>query len=151
VAQAQSAFGRPSARAGVRVLGLEGLGRFRAAELPLLGGVRGQMYCVQQVEGTQVRQWAVLVHPAAAEPVVATRLNARREGGTAYGRWQPHDVLPEINGGFASVPAGGLSPKQELWWRRSAARHGLDPRARVTRRSFAALPVLADLGLRLEH
>jgi hypothetical protein len=150
VAQAQSAFGRPSARAGVRVLGLEGLGRFRAVELPLLGGVRGQLYCVQHVEGTQVRQWAVLVHPAAAEPVVATRLNARGEGGTAYGRWRPHDGLPEINGGFASVPAGGLTPKQELWWRRSAARHGLDPCARVNRRSFAALPVLADLRLRLE-
>jgi len=48
------------------------------------------------------------------------------------------------------VQAGGLTARQELWWRRAAARHGLDPDARVNRRNFAALPVLADLGLRLE-
>jgi hypothetical protein len=107
------------------------------------------MYCVQQVDGTQVRQWAVLVHPAAPDPLVATRLNGRRQEGTDYGRWQPHDGLPEFTDGFASVQAGELTPRQEQWWRSAAARHGLNPHARVNRRSFAALPVLADLGLRL--
>ncbi|MHB1424975.1 MAG: DEAD/DEAH box helicase [Gemmataceae bacterium] len=150
LAQAQTAFGKPSSRAGVRVLGLEKLGRFKAVDLPLLGGVKGQMYCVQQVEQYQVRQWAILVHPAGSDPIVATRINGRAEDGSRYGRWQQQDRLPEIRDGFASVPAGSLSPKQERWWFSEAARYGLDPGAPVNRRSFAALPVLADLGLRLE-
>lgn len=150
LARAQTAFGRPTNRGGVRVVGLEGLGRFQGAELPLLGGVTGQLFCVQNVEGNQVRQWAILVHPVVQEPLVATRLNQRREEGTGYGRWQLHEGLPEIAQGFASVQAGELTPKQRRWWRQSAARHGLHPDAAINRRSFAALPVLADLGLRLE-
>src|SRR5262249_62223284 len=121
--QAREGFGRPPARGGVRVLGLENLGRFKAVELPLLGGVMGQLYCLQQVEGSQVRQWAILVHPAALDPIVATRLNGRREEGTAYGRWQPYEGLPEIADGFPSVQAGGLTPKQSLSWRPSPAPH----------------------------
>src|SRR5262249_15817641 len=127
LAEAQAAFGRPTQRAGVRVVGLEGLGRFRAVELPLLGGVRGQLYCVQHLEGHRVRQGAILVHPAAPEPIVATRLNTRQAGGAAYARWAWHDGLPEIRDGFASVAAGNLSPKQARWWREAAARYGLDP------------------------
>src|SRR5262249_18028437 len=94
LSQAQSAFGKPTARSGMRVLGLEKLGRFKAVELPLLGGVKGQLFCLQQVEGSQVRQWAILVHPAALDPIVATRVNVRRAEGTDYGRWQPHERPP---------------------------------------------------------
>jgi hypothetical protein len=149
LAQAQAAFGKPTSRSAVRVLGFEKLGRFQAVDLPLRGGIQGLMYCLQQVEGSQVRQWAILVHPAGLDPIVATRLNGRCDGPNQYGSWQLHEGLPEITDGFASIKAGELTTKQALWWRRSAARHGLDPDATINRRSFVALPVLADLGLQL--
>jgi hypothetical protein len=149
IRQAQQAFSTPSKRSGARALGLEAVGRFKATELPLVDGSTGQLYCIQVVEGTQVRQYAVLVHPAAAEPLCATRINQRVSTGTRWGRWEQCPV-PTITNGFASVTAGQPSEKQLAWWTRSAKRYGLDSTATVTRRQFAALPVLADLGLKLE-
>jgi hypothetical protein len=149
IAEAQNAFGSASRRTTVRVLGLEGLGRFKATEVPLLGGTRGSMYTVQHIVGHEVHQLVALCHPCAREPLYATRINVRIDDGTIYGRWQRLDRLPEINGAW-SVRDGVLSPRQALWWQRDAARYGLNPRARVGRRAFTALPVLADLGLNME-
>jgi hypothetical protein len=145
LAQSQKAFGTVSRRAGARVLGLEALGRLKATELPLADGSRGLMWCFAGTEGpSAVRQYAVLLHPASAEPVAASRLNAAG----AYGRWGPAD-LPDMEGGWASVAASALTDRQRSWWRRAAARHGLDPGYEPDRRQFAALPVLCDLNLRL--
>jgi superfamily II DNA or RNA helicase len=149
IAEAQNAFGTASKRTTVRVLGLEGLGRFKATEVPLLGGARGSMYTVQHVVGHEVHQLVALCHPCSAEPLYATRTNVRNGDGTIYGRWQRLDNLPEITGAW-SVSDGVLSEKQALWWQRAAAGYGLDPRARVGRRAFTALPVLSDLGLKME-
>jgi hypothetical protein len=142
--QAQKAFGNVSKRIGARVLGLEALGRLKAAELPLADSSRGLMWCFAAAEGLGVRQYAVLLHPASSEPVVATRVNG--DGG--YGRWEPCD-LPELEGGWASVSPAVLTEKQRNWWQRAAARYGLDPHYEPDRRQFAALPVLANLNLRL--
>jgi hypothetical protein len=145
LARAQRAFGSISKRAGARVLGLEALGRLKATELPLADGSRGLMWCFARTEGVAaVRQYAVLLHPASGEPVVASRVNA--DG--VYGKWEA-DELPEVDGGWASVPASAVTEKQLAWWRRAAARHGLDPAYEPDRRQFAALPVLSNLNLRL--
>jgi hypothetical protein len=145
LAQAQKASGRVSKRVGARVLGLEALGRLRATELPLADGSRGLMWSFARTEGqATVQQYVVLLHPASSEPVVASRVNA--DG--VYGKWEP-DALPEMDGGWASLPASALSEKQRAWWQRAAARHGLDPDFEPDRRQFAALPVLCNLNLRL--
>lgn len=145
LARAQKAFGRVSKRVGARVLGLEALGRLKATELPLADGSRGLMWCFARTEGqSAVRQYAVLLHPGSGEPVVASRVNA---DGT-YGKWEGCD-LPDLEGGWASVPASAVTEKQLGWWRRAALRHGLDPDYEPDRRQFAALPVLANLNLRL--
>ena len=150
IAEAQATFSRPSKRAGIRVVGLEGLGRFRATELPLLGGLTGVMYAFSALRDNQVIEYAVLMHPARMTPIVATRRNQRRDDGTrAYGRWVRLPELPAITDGFASLPPGELSDKQRDWWRSDAARRGLNPTAKVNRRNFAALPVLADLYTRI--
>ena len=145
VREHQQAFGLGK-RAGVRVVGLEGLGRFAGAELPLADGSTGLMYCVSAVEGANVTEYACLVSPGDPEPIWATKRNVRHEEGTAYGRWIACEA-PEGLQGFSSVPPKQMSDKQKAWWKRSASRHGLDGDAVPTRKSFAALPVLSDLRL----
>jgi hypothetical protein len=116
VHEAQAAFPRPSKRAGIRVVGLEGLGRFRATELPLLGGLAGVMYAFSALQGNQVTEYTVLLHPARMTPIVAMRRNQRRDDGTpAYGRWVRLPELPAITDGFASLPPGKLTEKQQRW------------------------------------
>jgi len=145
LAQAQRAFGTISKRVGARVLGLEALGKLKATELPLTEGSRGLMWCFTRTEGpSAVQQFAVLLHPASSEPIVASRVNA--DG--VYGKWEVGE-LPEMDGGWASVPASKLTEKQLAWWQRAAGRHGLDANYEPDRRQFAALPVLSNLNLRL--
>jgi superfamily II DNA or RNA helicase len=150
VAEAQAAFATPGRRAGIRVVGLEGLGRFRAAELPLAGGLTGIMFAFSSLVGNQAVEYAVLLHPARMAPIVATRRNGKKPDGTrAYGRWEALPGLPVVTEGFASLAATEPTDKQKAWWRRDAARRGLAPDAPVNRRNFAALPVLTDLRTRL--
>jgi superfamily II DNA or RNA helicase len=149
IAAAQQAFPNPSRRAGARAVGVENLGRFTAAELPLADGTTGLMYQLTSVEGMMKKEYAVLLHPAHSRPIYATRENDRSEAGnTKYGKWRAVDKLPDMRG-FSSAPAKTLSEKQAAWWARSAATRGLDPNAAVNRRNFAALPILLDLGVRL--
>lgn len=146
IKEAQSAFNGPGKRAGVRAIGLEGLGRFKAAELPLADGTTGLMYQLSTLDGNRVTQFAAMVRPNNATPLWAKRENLRDNGQTvAYGRWEVCDTPPTDVAGFASCPPAPLSDKQKAWWARSAAAFGLDPNAEVTRKNFAALPILADL------
>lgn len=149
IRDAQSAFPTPSTRSGSRVIGLESVGRFKQTELPLADGSKGFLYCVSTVDGHHVRQYAVLVHPASATPIVATRLNRRTGDGTTYDRWTPCDLPTDLTG-FASVSAGRVSEKQLSWWKKAARRHGLDPDVVPSNRVFQSLPVLSDLKGRLQ-
>jgi superfamily II DNA or RNA helicase len=150
VATAQQAFERPSARAGMRAVGVEGMGRFAAAQLPLADGTTGTMYNLTAVEGFRRTEYAVLLHPCSSQPLYATRENTKTaEGNVAWGKWQLAEKLPDLRG-FQSAPPKTLSDKQRAWHARSAARYGLDPNGDINRRNFAALPILADLGLSLK-
>ncbi len=150
VAEATKAFGGPGSRYAQRVLGLEALGRLRASDLPLADGTLGLCYQMSSVEGITVTEYTCLVHPAKAAPLWAKRTRYRATEGTEarYGRWARCNA-PEGLEGFASIPASPPSPKQQAWWDKAAKRHGLDPTAKVTRKNFAALPVLSDLRTKL--
>ncbi|AMV28827.1 Type III restriction enzyme, res subunit [Gemmata sp. SH-PL17] len=150
VAASQAAFGNPSRRAGVRVVGAENLGRFSAAELPFADGTVGVMYNLTAVEGFQKKEYAILMHPCSSQPLYAARENERStEGQTvSWGRWRAVDKLPDLRG-FASASAKSLSDKQRQWWQRAAQSKGLSATADVNRKNFVALPILTDLGLKL--
>ncbi len=145
VIQAQKAFVTTSKRIATRVLGLESLGRLKPTDLPLRDGSYAHMYAITAMQGHSAREYAVFVHPARANPVWATRENVKLADGTkSYGRWSvcapPTDVA-----GFASIPASTLSDAQANWWKRAAAKFGLDPHAEVNRKAFQALPILRDI------
>lgn len=149
VAKGIADFGSPGKRAATRAIGLEAVGRFKAAEVPYADGTVGQIYAVSEVVGSTVTQYTILVHPCVPYPIVARRVNLRQADNTAYGRWQRVDQIPEISG-FASVNPSPLSEKMEAWWKRSAKNFGLNPDAKINRKSFVALPVLADLKTRFK-
>lgn len=145
--ESQEAFGGGSIREGCRVVGLEGLGRFKPNVIRLESGLESVMYQLEtrDVETGGLRQYCCITHPASEQPLWATRLN--RAGN--YGRWQRCEPPVAVKG-FASGKATQLSDKQRAWWERDAARYGLDPNPEnVTRRTFAALPVLTDVGARI--
>jgi hypothetical protein len=149
VAGSEEAFGGVGRRGGMRVLGLEAIGRFKAAELPLANGTTGLCYLLATVEGTKQIEYAALCHPLAQEPIWAKRTNFRNLDGTSsWGKWRgclaPEDVI-----GFASKRPSRLTERQTAWWQRSAQRYGLNPDAPVTAKNFTALPILTDLGLQL--
>jgi hypothetical protein len=148
LAEAQQAFPEPAKRLGMRVVGLEGLGRFKAVELPLASGVVASCYALSTVEGAVVTQYFAIVHPGREEPIWARKTNLRDGEDTKYGRWARCEAPTDVRG-FASVTPSELSDKQAAWWKRAARHFGLDPDAKVTRKSFQALPVLADLKVRL--
>lgn len=149
IKDAQAAFGGPGKRAGSRVIGLEAIGRLKAVELPLADGLTGLCYSMSAVEGRRVTEYFVAIRPDRAEPLWARRENVRSAvGATAYGRWTACTPPNNVRG-YNSLPPRPVSEKQAAWWKRSAAWHGLDPEAEVTRKVFPALPVLTDLRVKL--
>jgi hypothetical protein len=148
IVNAETAF-PPSVRSGLRVVGFEGLGRFKADRVPLADGTSGVMYAISAVEGDTVRQYVVIASPRFPDVLTATRENLRNDDGTAYGRWRRCDEMPPIETGFASVGRGAVTDKMAAWWARDARRFGLNPDVTPTRRTFNALPVLADLRVSL--
>jgi hypothetical protein len=150
IRQAEKAFGGPGKRIGLRAVGLECLGRFKGAELPLAGDITGSMFLLSCPDGQTTRQYACLLHPSRADPIWATRSNERTEDPMkpAYGRWHQCDPPADLSG-FASVPPSQCTDKMRAWWARDAAKRGLDPEAEVTRKNFAVLPILTDLRMKL--
>lgn len=145
VADAQEFFGLGTRSAG-RAFGLEGLGRFKANPLPLANGLQGEVYLLEQSNAGEVTQYACICHPVHESPLWAVRINAAG----VYGRWAVTES-PEGFKGFTSADGREPSDKQKAWWTKAARRYGLDPEAKLNRRSFAALPILADLGVILEN
>lgn len=145
VADAQALFGLGT-RSGQRAFGLEGLGRFKVNPLPLANGTVGELYMLENSDGAgSITQYACILHPLHASPLWATRTNV---DGT-YARWTQCDA-PEGFVGFASGNGSAITEKQKAWWKKAARRRGLNPEVEPNRRTFAALPVLCDLGLSLE-
>lgn len=149
IALAQQVFGKPSKRTGMRVVGLEGIGRFQGTELPLIGGLTGTMYALTQIDGYTRRDYVILCHPCSSEPIVAYRESTVNEQQQRdWGKFRRVEKIPDLSG-YASASSKSLSEKQKAWWGRDAARFGLDCQANVTRKNFQALPVLKDIGVAL--
>lgn len=148
VLEAQAAFPQ-SERPGItRVLGLEAIGRFKPVTVKLTSGLSAHVYAISVPVGPLVVEYCVLVHPG-REAMWAAKVNGRNDDGTrSWGSWRKCEPPSDVTG-FSSVAPKALSEKQEKWWKRSAARYGLDPEQDVTRKNFQALPVLADTGRRL--
>jgi hypothetical protein len=144
IAECENSFGGVGIRGGLRVLGFEGLGRFKATELPLLDGTTGLLYAVSAVEGQRVTQYCVMSAPNRAETLIAKRERGYGANWDRSNRWIRCDMLPDLSG-FASIPPTPLTEKQNAWWKRSAATRGLNPEATVNARSFQAMPVLFDI------
>lgn len=141
------AFGGPSKRGASRALGLEAIGRFRASEVTLENKLVCLFYSLVSVTDGRAREFACLVHPTAPDPVWGERVHGvKADGSRDYGRWRrcesPSDLV-----GFGSTAPRDVSEKQEAWWKRAAPGRGLDVDAKVTRKNFAVLPFLIDLGL----
>lgn len=146
VKQAQKEFGATkSKRPNVRVLGLEGVGKFKATDVPFQDGLLGQCYVVARSDGKLRQEYAAIVHPLYSEPVWASRSYVPGSG--RYDKWKPC-LPPEGLIGYASVGAGTVSDAQRNWWKKSASTYGLDPDVEVNRRNFQVLPILANLGIR---
>ena len=155
VAAAQAAFNGPSKRVAARSIGLESLGRLRPIDLPLAGGVIGQMFALYSSDGNgTTTEWVILCDPIHDRPLVARRQNVQIAGQERrWGKWQ-RAALPGDFVGYGSSPfRGAITEKQRAWWLRDASRRGLDDSpgvvADLTMRQFAALPVLSDLGMSL--
>lgn len=165
---AQDAFETPSKRAAARHLGLESLGRFKSIPLPLLDGRTASMYMIYDADNGVKVEWCVIVAPGTAEALVARRViesklvkNKHAEDPETAdkvpeyqyrsAKWVRVAKAPESIKGFKSTPQKGkLSANQAKWWDRKAATCGLHPHSvDITRRQFAALPVLADARMKM--
>lgn len=144
---------KPSKRLAMRAIrgDLKGLGRFEPASVPVLDGSPCWLYCFGLTDGFKASQYAILLHPAVADPIVATReIPIGEDGKKDYSkkpRWKRIKAVPEIKGAV-SLPSSPLTPGQDGWWRNSAKRFNLDPNATLNARAFQVLPILADLNLR---
>lgn len=144
VAETEKKFG-PTTRAHSRVLGLEAIGRFKPDTVKLIGGGHAYVYNMSYAVDKLVGEYCCIVPPA-ADAIWAMKLNTKNEDGTKnWGSWQRCEA-PEGLQGFSSKGNREPSEKQMNWWSRAAHRYGLDPEQEVTRKTFAILPVLSDIG-----
>lgn len=142
--EAQDAWAGWGERLRVRAFGLENFGRFKPLPVKLANGLQAECYIIESADDGKTQQYAAILHPAYAEPLWASRANARG----SYGKWA-FAQAPEDVTGFRSTPAGPITPKQREWWQRSAASYGLDASVEPNRRNFCVLPILAHLGVKL--
>lgn len=146
VLESEKAF-PPTDRTHKRVIGMEAIGRFKPTKTLLANGSSIYVYSMSALVGTMVVQYCCLVHPT-IEPMWASRINGvKADGSRDYGRWSKCDP-PDGVSGFGSLPPKAITEPMRKWWDRSAASCGLDVEQEVDRKSFQALPVLCDLGLR---
>lgn len=144
-----AAFNGPGKRGGVRVIGLEAIGRFRPAEVQLADGLTAITYSLSCMDGFRRTDYFAIVHPLKAAPIWAKANHVKAaDGSRAWGKWQACDPPTDLSG-FGSTPPKSISDKQLAWWERSAATRGLDVSVKPNRKTFGVLPVLFDLGVRL--
>ncbi len=144
IVETDKKFG-PTQRAHSRVLGMEAIGRFKPTTTKLLNGCELYVYSLSAVAGRAIIEFCCLVRPV-DEPIWATKINTVNDDGTkSWGKWIPCDAPNDVKG-FSSISQKEPSEKQLKWWARSAHHLGLDSRETPNRKSFQALPVLADLA-----
>lgn len=155
ITEAQAMFGKPSKRAGMRIVGLEGLSRFKSVEVPFASGETGVMYQLHAFDGFVKTEYAAICHPRYIDPIYASRQSVRKETAPAegdtvqpveydWGTWQRIEEIPDVSG-YASAPQKRVSDKQKAWWEKSARRCGLNPKIEPDTKNFAALPIFNEI------
>jgi len=147
--EAQEAFDAPSTRTGLRHLGLEALGRFKAVPVELKGGTVTYGYSIYE-RTDRLREFYALVLPTRAEMLYAYKESTEVDGKMKWGRWQRCQA-PKVFAGYQSTRSGrGVSDAQRKWWEKQAASLGLRKECPETAKEFQVLPVLAHTGFRVE-
>ncbi len=145
IKEAQDAFDKPSKRLGMRVIGMEALGRFKGTPFRLKDGTIGIMYCMSTVlESGETLKYGAVVHPAKEEPTWA-RMVFRSY--SEKPKWVACDPPTDVMG-FSTVKPYPLTQPQRNWWEQEAEYRGLDPQQEVNARTFQVLPILNNLGVR---
>lgn len=146
IAEAQKSFGGPSARGGMRVVGLEGLGRFQAAPIHFADDTVGAVYSLYSVEGSRKREFGVVLHPNSSEPIYAEKVSTADPvtGERQWGKWTAIDAIPDITG-FASSPAKTLSDKQRDSFCKFGRKWGMNTQVEPNRKNIQAYFILRDL------
>jgi len=153
VAEAQQAFGGASRRSGVRHLGLESLGRFKAIEIPLLSGCIAHGYALYSWDRStgKKEEYFALALPNRPDLLFARRISQEKGGRMSWGKWtrcaSPTDFV-----GYQSTPKSwSLTEKMEAWWVRAARGHGLRAEPPEQARVFQVLPVLSNLKVKIDE
>lgn len=150
IKQAQKAFGNLSLRSASRVIGLEGVGKFKPLPIYLASGEQGWFYNLYSSDGYQKDEYAIVFIPSRAKPMVFKRISQVVATGWSWGRWKKLDELPMELKGFATSPfKGKMTDKQRDWWRKSARHYGLDEKYEPNAREFSILPILVQTGTKL--
>jgi hypothetical protein len=149
VAEAQQVFGYPTQRSNARVVGLEGIGKFKAAEIEAIDGTICTMYCVHSFDGFDKKEYAIILHPCVDYPLVAYKESTVIDGKMVWGKWRKLDSLPDIKG-FQSTPAGSLTKPMKDFWYRASESVCINPQSNVNRKNFQALPVLLNTKSKLK-
>lgn len=152
VKDAQNAFSTdeiplPTKRGGIRVVGLEGLGKFAVTPIHLMDGTVGFLYNLVHTSGYQRTEYIAFIHPNFPEPARGMKINREVNGEMKWGRWQLVESLPDLKG-CISAKTYELSEKQLIKWNQNAHHVGLNPHKLVTVKEFQILPFLLDTGLK---
>lgn len=148
VKEVQEAFGKPSKRAGVRAVGLEGLGRFTSTPVTLLNGLTVFTYSLVAMDEYSRREYFVLVHPNDTQPLYGVKESGRDGEKITWGKWALTESIPDVQG-FATAKAYPLTEPQQVKWNQLAEKKGLDPHQKVTNRNIQTLFFLLNTGLKL--
>jgi superfamily II DNA or RNA helicase len=157
--EARTAWGddwKPSRRTMSRALGNTGFGRFAPTEVPLADGGVAFLYALKAPTGLD--SYAAVLLPHHPQPAYFHRKDALtgREAEFSpkpgvvvkypekeYGKWAAIPAMPELTG-CLSYPPDPIGPKALDWWKKDAARVGLDPDHTPDRKQFALLPILVN-------
>lgn len=157
VKDAQDAWGEQeegvpnfSKRSGTRVVGLEGLGRFKTVPIPLLDGTIGFMYNLVHTEGYKRTEYIAFVHPNHPDPIRGVKESAKEGEKMAWGKWKLTASLPDLKG-CTTAKEYPLTEKQAARWHDSAEDFGLNPHVPINTRQFQFLPFLMNTGLRFRY
>lgn len=147
--EVQDAFKPASTRAGIRVVGLEALGRLKPSTFLTKSGVRCTLYAVSTLENNMKVEYAALLHPLFESPEWCRKDSPTVDGERTYGKWSRCEPPADLKG-FASLPGKMLSDAQRKFWNSCASRCGLLKDQELTRHNFAVLPILKDTGMRFQ-
>lgn len=149
IKEAQQAFKIPTRRAGMRGIGLEGLGKFVTTPVETLHGVILTTYNICHIDDYKRTEYFVLVHPGYKDPYIGQRTIPFVDGKPNWklGRWRLIERIPELKGCHTVREYPPTDPQINRW-KSDAHKFGLNPHASVNSRNIQTLFFMRDLGLK---